>query len=86
MPEKRTGTWLETSPNFSCGTILSATEFSDEIRNRYGLKLLNNPPFCDCCGCECTDTHAMSCKVGGLVHVRHDEGIESLGLLACTGF
>ena len=31
-------------------------------------------------------THALSCKVGGLIHSRHDESRDSLGCLAYTRF
>ena len=86
LQEKGTGTWLAACPSFSCGTILSATEFRDELRSRCGLKLLDTPSFCDGCGCAYSDTHALSCKVGGLVHARHDEGRDALGCLACAGF
>ena len=33
-----------------------------------------------------TDTHALSYKVGGLVHARHDEGRYTLGCLDCAEF
>ena len=39
LKEKGTGTWLAATPNNLCGTVLSAVEFRDELRNRYGMKL-----------------------------------------------
>ena len=39
IKEKETGTWLAATPNNLCGTVLSAVEFRDELRNRYGMKL-----------------------------------------------
>ena len=40
LKEKGTGAWLAATPSFVCGTILSALEFRDELRDRYGLKIL----------------------------------------------
>ena len=40
LQEKGIGTWMEVSPSFSCGTILSETEFRDELSNRCSLNYL----------------------------------------------
>ena len=50
------------------------------------MKLLDAPSHCDGCNDQFSTTHALSCKVGGLIHSRHDESRDSLGLLACAGF
>ena len=84
LKEKRT--WLAATPSFICGTILSALEFKDELKDRYGMKILNTPSHCDGCTSEFPTTHALSYKVGGLIHSRHDESRETLGCLACAGF
>ena len=63
LKEKRTGTWLAATPSFVCGTILSALEFRNELRDRYGLKILNTLSHCDGCTSEFSTTHALSCKV-----------------------
>ena len=50
------------------------------------MKLLDAPSHCDGCNDQFSTTHDLSCKVGGLIHSRHDESRDSLGLLACAGF
>ena len=70
---KRTGTWLTLLPNRLNGTDLSATEFRDGIRLRFGLVPLALPHRCDGCQQRFTVDHAMSCKKGGLILLRHAE-------------
>ena len=41
LKEKGTGTRLAATPSFICGTVLSALEFRDELRDRYSMKILN---------------------------------------------
>ena len=86
LKEKGTGSWLAATLSYICGTVLSALEFRDELRDRYGMKLLNAPSHCYGCVSEFSTTHTLSCKVGGLIHSRHDESLDTLGCLACTGF
>ena len=69
-----------------CGTVLSAVEFRDELRDRYGLHILNTLSHCDGCNTKLLTTHALGYKVGSLIHSRHDESRDSLGWLACAGF
>lgn len=64
---KETGAWLTTTPNFLNGTVLSADEFRDSLRLRYGLAPLNLPEPCDGCNAR------FSCKTGGLVLLRHND-------------
>ena len=86
LKEKGTGTWLAATPSFICGTILSALELRDELRDRYGLEILNTPSHYDGCTSKISTTHALSCKVGDLIPSRHDESRDTLGCLACAGF
>ena len=86
LKEKGTGTWLAVSPNNMCTTVLSSVEFRDELRDRYGLNILTTPSHCDGCNTKFSTTHALGCKVGGLIHSRHDESRDSLGWIACAGF
>lgn len=68
-----TGNWLSTMPNHLNSTTLSAEEFRDNLRMRYGLTPLNLPCHCDGCGANFTVTHAMSCRNGGRVINRHND-------------
>ena len=61
-------------------------EFRDELRDGYGMKLLDSPSHCDGCNAQFSATHALSYKVGGLIFFCHDESRDSLGCLACAGF
>ena len=70
---RETGIWLTTMPNRLNGTELSADEFRDSLRLRYGLAPTGLPPKCDGCGERFTTAHALSCKKGGLVLLRHNE-------------
>jgi hypothetical protein len=60
-------------PSLLNGTTLSANEWRDNARLRYNLAPLDMPGHCDGCGAKMTVEHALSCKVGGLVHIRHDD-------------
>ncbi len=67
------GLWLLVIPDRLNGNSLSAEEFRDNLRLRYNLLLLDMPQLCDGCGVLMTVEHALCCKVGGLVHIRHDD-------------
>ena len=49
LKEKGSGTWLAATSNKPCGTVLSAVEFRDELRDRYGLDMFNAPSHCNGC-------------------------------------
>ena len=78
LKEKGSGTWLAATSNKPCGTVLSAVEFRDELRDRYGLDMFNAPSHCNGCNDKFSTTHALGCKVGGLIHSRHDKSRDSL--------
>ena len=86
MRNCRNGAWLTVVPSRLNGTDLSANEFRDNIRLRYNLKPLDMPSHCDGCGAKLTVEHAMSCKVGGLVHCRHDTTSDEFRHLAGCAF
>ena len=54
------------------GNSLLAEEFLDNLWLRYNLLPIKMPQLCDGCGAPMTVEHALCCKVGGLVHMRHD--------------
>jgi hypothetical protein len=67
------GLWLLVIPDRLNGNSLSAEEFRDNLRLRYNLLPLDMPQLCNGCGAPMTVEHALCCKVGGLVHIRHDK-------------
>jgi hypothetical protein len=70
---RETGTWITATPDRLNGTELSAEEFRDSLRLRFGLMPSFLPPRCDGCNERFTVEHAMSCKKGGLVVQRHND-------------
>lgn len=69
----RTGAWLMVTPDRMNGTDLSAEEFRDSLRLRFGLQPLGLPERCDGCHQRFSVGHAMTCKQGGLVLLRHND-------------
>jgi hypothetical protein len=67
------GTWLYVFPNQLNGNGLLANEWRNNVRLRYNHFPLDMPAACDGCGAKMTVEHALSCKTGGLVHIRHDD-------------
>ena len=79
VPQRRlqrapgTGAWLTTYPSFFNGTELSAEEFFDNVRIRCGMDPKYLQERCDGCQQRFSVGHALQCKKGGLITVRHDE-------------
>jgi hypothetical protein len=67
------GAWLSTIPDRFSGTELTREEWMDNVAIRYGRRPANLPDHCDGCGAGLTMEHALSCKRGGLVGIRHDD-------------
>ena len=65
--------WLTVVPSRLNGTGISAEEWRDNVRLRYNLQPIDMLDRCDGCNCQLTVEHALSCKKGGLVHIRHDD-------------
>jgi hypothetical protein len=64
--------WLSVIPLVENNFWLSKREFWDAIRLRYKWELTNTPSHC-ACGHSFDVTHALSCPLGGLVVLRHNE-------------
>ena len=86
--ETSKGHWclLTASPHLLNGNILPAEEFRDNIRLREGLTPLNLPSACDGCGKHFDVEHALTCKKGGLVHIRHDNGADKFAQLCSQAY
>jgi hypothetical protein len=64
--------WLSVFLNWLNGTGLLADEWRDNVCLRYNHSPLDMPAACDGCGAKMSVEHALSCKVGNLVHIQHD--------------
>ena len=69
--EKGSGAWLTALPIQALGYTLNKQEFRDSVCLRYGWDIPNTPSFCQC-GKENNIDHALNCKSGGYVIMRHN--------------
>ena len=69
--EKGAGSWLTSLPLQSYDYVLNKQFFRDAILMRYGWPIPNTPQFCEC-GSKFDINHALTCKKGGYVIMRHD--------------
>ena len=69
--EKHASLWLTTLPIKDEGYTLTKQQFRDLIRLRYGWQLKLLPGRC-ACGSTFNIEHALSCKKGGFVSLRHN--------------
>ena len=74
--EGKTSSWLTTLPLQSCHFDLAPVQFS------YLRHPSNLPAKCDGCRANFTLQHALDCKKGGLVILRHNEIRDCIGELA----
>jgi hypothetical protein len=68
-----TGAWLSVMPSTVNGTELSTQEFRDKLLIRYARQPLDLPVLGGRCGCQFSVGHALECKAGGLVILRHNK-------------
>ena len=64
--------WLTSLPIRAKGFSLNKQEFIDAVALRYDLPVEGLPDTC-ACGSSNNTNHAMICKSGGFVCIRHDE-------------
>ncbi len=67
------GAWLSVFPNWLNGTGLLVDKWRDNIRLRYNHTPLDMHAAWDGCGAKMLVKYALSCKVGGLIHIQHDD-------------
>ena len=63
--------WLSARPLTEQGTTLNKSEFRDAIALRYNKPIKNLPERCPC-GQPFNASHAMDCKRGGFITIRHN--------------
>ena len=64
--------WLTALPIRAKGFSLNKQEFVDALALRYGWPIDGLPQLCTC-GNNFDPNHAMNCKTGGFICIRHDE-------------
>ena len=70
--EKGASVWLTSLPLSEQGFHLNAQEFRDALCLRYGWRVQNIATYC-ACGHKNDVNHALICKKGGFVAMRHNE-------------
>ena len=73
-------------PNTYCRTILSLMEFSDKLRLKYKLPLLNISQYYDRYTTKFSVLHLLACKVRDLAKTRNDESRDTLEYMAYASF
>ena len=71
IKQKGSGSWLSVLPIEEYGFVLNKGEFRDAIKLRYGRDLHGLPTQCPC-GQPYNVNHALNCKKGGFVTIRHN--------------
>ena len=72
LAEKGASSWLNVLPLQEFDFVLNKQEFIDSIRLRYNHPLNNVPKTCACSKQNSID-HALTCKKGGYVSLRHNQ-------------
>ena len=74
--------WLTALPIAAETFDLSEVQFGDALSVRYNKNFNALPTFCDGCQSTFTLRHALACKKGGLLTLRHNEIRDAVGNLA----
>ena len=69
--EKGASSWLTSLPLKEFGYILNKQQFADALALRYNLNMKDCPKTC-ACGKSNSVNHALICKLGGFVTMRHN--------------
>ena len=69
--EKGASVWLTALPIKRLNFVLNKQDFQDSIRLRYGWEIEGTPTIC-ACGTKNSTYHALDCKLGGYVSMRHN--------------
>ena len=75
--EQGASSWLTVLPIKQLGFSLSKAEFWDALRLRYGLLIKRLPGHCGCSK-PFNVQHALSCKKGEFITLRHNDTIAEL--------
>ena len=78
--EKGASTWLTALPLKSLNYVLNKQDFQDSIRLRYGWVIEGTPKIC-ACGTKNSPYHALDCKLGGYVSMRHNSVRDTIAFL-----
>ena len=70
--KKGSSSWLTSLPLEEFGFTLNKQEFADAISLRYNFPLKGIPSYCSC-GEKNSLDHALICKKGGFVSMRHNQ-------------
>ena len=75
--------WLSSLPLKDENFCLTKREFFDAVYLRYGWDMTKLPTDC-VCGAKFQVNHALQCKVGGFIHLRHNELVNETAKLAAS--
>ena len=68
--------WLLVFPNRLNGNGLVAYKWRENVRLRYNHYPLDMLAACDGCEAKMTVEQVLSCKMGGLKHIQHDDVVD----------
>jgi len=81
-----TGQWLSVFPQTRNNTSIGKDEFRDGLCMQYHYQPANLPKKCDGCNKPFKVEHALQCKKGWLVIMRHNDIASEIGALASLAY